>query len=87
VLENLAARRGPATGECFERIFRGSLDRAAILDVRPRQQKERLFAAKEEVWRNFGYTHEYLERMKSQSFWDGEYAKVPEIDAALARSR
>jgi cysteine synthase len=86
VLENLAERRGPATGECFDSIFRG-VDPAAILDVRPPEQKERLFAAKEEVWRNFGYTHEYLEGMKSQSFWDGEFAKIPEIDAALAGLR
>ncbi len=50
-----------------------------ILDVRPCEQKERLFAYKEEVWTKFGYSHEYLESLKSQFFWDNEYAKIGNI--------
>ncbi|HUI53466.1 MAG TPA: pyridoxal-phosphate dependent enzyme [Bryobacteraceae bacterium] len=86
VLDNLAQRRGTATADQFESIFR-ALDPAEMLDVRPRAQKERLFAAKEEVWSGFGYSHAYLEGMKSQSFWDGEYDKIAGIDRALVQSR
>jgi cysteine synthase len=90
VLADLEKRRGPLTGralaECFERIFRG-FDRSEILDVRPRGQKQRLFGYKEEVWTKFGYSREYLERMKSQPFWDGEFEKIDGIDAALLEAR
>jgi len=86
VLDNLAQRKGPATADHFEAMFR-ALDPAEILDVRPREQKERLFDAKEEVWRDFGYSHAYLESMKSQSFWDSEYDKTDGIDGALVQSR
>jgi cysteine synthase len=84
VLENLAQRRGPLDEQVFEQIFRGS---SPILDVRPREQKERLFHAKEEVWTKFHYTPAYLNSMKSQSFWDGEYEKIHGIDESLSRSR
>jgi cysteine synthase len=86
VLDNLAQRTGAMTGDDFEAIFR-TMDPADILDVRPREQKERLFAAKEEVWRGLHYSHAYLEGMKSQAFWDAEFEKIPEIDGALARAR
>src|ERR1039457_3503982 len=56
----------------FEEVFRG-FDPAKILDVRPREQKERLFGYKEAVWTKFNYSLAYLDRMKSQSFWDAEY--------------
>ncbi|HLJ44701.1 MAG TPA: pyridoxal-phosphate dependent enzyme [Bryobacteraceae bacterium] len=58
-----------------------------ILDVRPCEQKERLFAYKEEVWTKFGYSHEYLESLKSQSFWDNEYAKIEGVDSNAAFRR
>jgi hypothetical protein len=70
---------------CFEGIFRG--DFAEILDLRPREQKNRLFGYKEEVWTTFGYSRPCLEAMKSQSFWDEEFEKVQSIDAALLRAR
>jgi hypothetical protein len=57
------------------------------LDVRPPGQKERLFGYKEQVWTGFGYTRSYLESMKSQSFWDGEFDKIPAIDEALLKAR
>jgi len=88
VLADLEKRRGPLDdrqiGQLFEEIFRSSDE---ILDVRPPSQKQRLFGYKEEVWSKFGYTHAYLESMKSQSFWDAEFAKIPAIDAALAKAR
>ena len=55
--------------------------------MRPAEQKERRFRYKQEVWSAFGYTCEYLERMKSQSFRDEEYAKTGEIDSKLREQR
>lgn len=70
----------------FDDIFRGG-DPADILDVRPREQKERLFRYKEDVWTKFGYSREYLEKMKSQSFWDAEYEKIRSNDEKLSSIR
>jgi cysteine synthase len=89
VLANLEKRRGPLDdaklSASFEEIFRG--DARDILDVRPREQKERLFGYKEQVWTSFGYSRAYLESMKAQSFWDGEFDKIPAIDQALLKAR
>ncbi len=90
VLVNLEKRRGPLNdaklSTSFEEIFRGG-DVREILDVRPWEQKERLFGYKEQVWTTFGYTRSYLESMKSQSFWDGEFDKISGIDEALLAMR
>ena len=90
VLADLAERRGPLDagklGGWFESVFRGGSE-ADILDVRPRAEKERLFAYKEEVWSGFGYSHAYLEQMKSQSFWDAQYASIEGIDRDLTAAR
>jgi cysteine synthase len=90
VLADLAVRRGPMDagklGGWFESVFRGGRD-ADILDVRPRAQKERLFGYKEDVWSGFGYSHAYLEEMKSQSFWEAQFAGIDDIDRALVATR
>jgi cysteine synthase len=90
VLADLAERRGPIDaaklGGWFESVFRGGSE-ADILDVRPRAEKERLFAYKEDVWSGFGYSHAYLEEMKSQGFWDAQYAAIEGIDRALTAAR
>ena len=90
VLANLEKRRGPLDdaklSAGFEAIFRNGGTRE-ILDVRPAEQKQRLFGYKEQVWSAFGYTHSYLESMKSQSFWDTEFARIPAIDRALVTAR
>jgi cysteine synthase A len=90
VLANLAQRAGQLSGERasgrFERIFRGGSS-SEILDVRPRPQKDRLFGYKEDVWKTFDYSQTYLDRMKSQSFWDAEYEKVEAVDSQLAEGR
>jgi cysteine synthase len=83
VLADLAQRRVPVD---FEGIFR-SADANDLLDVRPCEEKRRLFAYKEQVWSKFGYSAAYLARMQSQSFWEEQYAQIPEIDRALAASR
>lgn len=90
VLADLARRERPLEDKklqnWFEAIFRGG-DAREVLDLRPREQKERLFGYKEETWSRFQYSRTYLEKMKSQTFWDAEAAKIPEIDSALRRAR
>jgi cysteine synthase A len=88
VLVELEKREGRFTDEKLlawcERIFRGA-DTEEILDVRPAAEKERLFRQKEEVWTKFNYSRDYLERMKSPSFWEEEYAQIQKVDAACRR--
>ncbi|MBI3892667.1 MAG: pyridoxal-phosphate dependent enzyme [Candidatus Wallbacteria bacterium] len=67
-------------------IFLGA-DTDEILDVRGAKQKKRLFDQKEEVWTQFGYGKTYLDTMKKQSFWDAEYALIPEMDREIAKLR
>jgi cysteine synthase len=90
VLADLAKRKPLASDasqrDSFERIFRGG-SAADVLDVRSRQEKQRLFGYKKETWSRFGYSDSYLESMKSQSFWDAEAAKVSEYDSALLSAR
>ncbi len=74
------------TAAAFEQVFRGAGARE-ILDVRPREQKDRLFAYKQDVWETFDYPRAYLDAMKSQSFWDAEFDKIHAIDAALLEAR
>jgi cysteine synthase len=90
VLKDLERRRGPIGDETmaawYDEIFRGATT-ANILDVRPAREKERLFRQKREVWTQFGYSDADLERMKSQSFWDAEYARIEQIDRGVAAGR
>jgi cysteine synthase len=90
VLADLAGRKPLANEawlrDAFEMTFRGD-SRDDTLDIRPRLQKERLFAAKHELWSKFGYSDSYLDSMKSQSFWEEESAKAGEFDSALLRAR
>jgi cysteine synthase len=82
---SVLAKEGPLADDQFERIFRG-MDPSEILDVRAPEQKERLFQYKEDVWKTFNYSQAYLDGMKSQSFWDAEYDKIPAIDEELLKS-
>ena len=90
VLADLAARSGPIDRPklCgwFESIFRGG-DSDDVLDVRPHEQKSRLFDYKERMWLSFGYAKPYLARMQEQSFWDAEYDAINRVDQDLAASR
>jgi cysteine synthase len=90
VMLDLERREGPISdrllADWYERIFVGA-DAREIIDVRPAAEKERLFQQKAQVWAKFGYSEADLERMKSQSFWDAEYARIPEIDEACLRRR
>ena len=86
VLADLEKRRGPADASSFEEVFRGGTA-DEVLDVRGKDEKQRLFQYKEQVWSGFHYSHTYLESMQSQGFWDGEFEKVEAIDRALISSR
>jgi hypothetical protein len=90
VLADLAGRSSPIDrtklSNWFESVFRAS-DPSDILDVRPAEEKNRLFAYKEQVWSKFGYSHSYLEEMKAQSFWDAEFGVIESVDRELAKAR
>ena len=49
--------------------------------------KERLFKQKEHDWVKFGYTKEFLDSMRSQSFWNAQYAKVDEYNQKICALR
>ncbi len=90
VLADLERRKGPIANslmlDWFEEIFRGAV-MGEILDVRPREQKERLFRQKEEVWSRFGYSAGYLNRMKTSSFWETEYEQIRQVDERWKAAR
>jgi cysteine synthase len=86
VLADLEKRRGPVDASSFEEVFRGGTAEE-ILDVRGKDEKERLFHYKEQVWSGFHYSPAYLESMQSQGFWDGEFEKIEAIDRALISAR
>ena len=90
VLADLAVRRGPLDRATlcnwFDAVFRAATP-DDILDLRPQAEKNRLFAYKEQVWSNFGYSRAYLARMQSQSFWDAQYEATATLDAHLAQAR
>jgi cysteine synthase len=58
-----------------------------IFDFRKAAIKERLFQQKENDWLKFGYTKSFLDSMRSQDFWDGQYAKVSEYNQKIAAAR
>jgi hypothetical protein len=49
--------------------------------------KERLFLQKEKDWLKFGYTKPFLDSMRSQTFWDAQYAKVDEYNRKILAAR
>jgi hypothetical protein len=58
-----------------------------VFDFRKPEIKERLFQQKEHDWLKFGYTKAFLDSMRSQSFWDAQYAKVQEYDQKICALR
>ncbi len=90
VLADRERRQGPLSDASLKALYEGvfrSGDSRDILDVRPHEQKERLFGYKQNVWTPFGYSLSYLESMKSQAFWDEEFRKIGEVDAKLLKER
>ena len=58
-----------------------------VFDFRRSDKKEQLFAQKEQDWIKFGYSKEYLDSMREQSFWDNEYAKINGYNEKIAALR
>jgi hypothetical protein len=90
-MDDLAKRMGgeisdQQTAEWIDEIFLGA-EPDGITDVRPADQKERLFKQKEDDWLKFGYSQAYLDGMKSQDFWEAEYEKVGFYDEKIAELR
>lgn len=67
-------------------IFLGARDEY-VFDCRNAVAKEKLFAQKESDWIKFGYKKEFLDSMRSQTFWDAQYAKVGEYNGKIAAAR
>ena len=90
VMADLERRVGKPDAGTYEMWAKGVFLGATtheILDVRPAHEKERLFRQKEEVWTQFGYSKEYLDRMKQPDFWEAEAAQIPALDKLIAEVR
>jgi cysteine synthase len=90
VLEDLNSRYLELAPQVLDRwahdIFLNASD-DHVFDFRKPAVKERLFAQKENDWLKFGYTKAFLDSMRSQSFWDAQYAKVPGYNRKIAALR
>jgi cysteine synthase len=58
-----------------------------VFDFRKPAVKEQLFQQKERDWIKFGYTKQFLDSMRTQDFWDAQYAKVPAYNQKIIASR
>ncbi len=58
-----------------------------IIDLNQPGQHDRLQEMKRGLWTRFGYAEDLIDRMASQLFWDEEYARIEEIDPAIAELR
>ncbi|MBE3580576.1 MAG: pyridoxal-phosphate dependent enzyme [Thermoanaerobacteraceae bacterium] len=90
VLDDLEKRTLEITDFVMERWYQDIFLRANeeyIFDFRKPEAKERLFAQKEKDWLPFGYSKEYLDSMRSPSFWEDEYAKIKEYDEKIRAMR
>lgn len=90
VIDDLDRRYLETTDHVLERWMRdvfAAQDDTAIHDVRRTHAKERLFAQKEKDWTPFGYSLEYLDSMKSQDFWEDEYAKYAYYNEKIGQMR
>jgi cysteine synthase len=77
---------GPVLDRWANDIFLGATTEH-VFDFRTPEMKERLFKQKERDWLKFGYTKEFLDSMRSQSFWDAQYAKVQNYDQKICTLR
>jgi cysteine synthase len=90
VLEELNSRYLELTPQVLDRwahdIFVDAADEH-IFDFRKPPMKERLFVQKENDWLKFGYSKAFLDSMRSQVFWDDQYAKVGEYNKKILAAR
>jgi len=90
VIKDLESRFLNLTPAVLESWARGIFHRAStghIFDFRKAEMKERLFKQKEHDWVKFGYTKEFLDSMRSQTFWDAQYARVHEYNEKICALR
>ncbi len=57
------------------------------MDLNKSGQHARLQQMKIDLWTRFGYSGDYIRGMGDQEFWDGEYARIKEIDPVIAQVR
>jgi cysteine synthase len=90
VLEELNSRYLELAPQVLSRwtrdIFLGATDEY-VFDFRKTSAKEQLFKQKENDWLKFGYSKEFLDSMRSQTFWDAQYTKVGEYNRKILASR
>ena len=67
-------------------IFLGA-DTEHVFDFRKASVKEQLFQQKENDWLKFGYSKEFMDSMREQSFWDAQYAKVTQYNEKIRNLR
>ncbi|GBG56908.1 pyridoxal-5'-phosphate-dependent protein subunit beta [Sporomusaceae bacterium FL31] len=67
-------------------IFLGA-DTEHVFDFRKASVKEQLFQQKENDWLKFGYSKEFMDSMREQSFWDNQYAKVTQYNDKIRNLR
>jgi hypothetical protein len=60
---------------------------AEILDVRGREQQDRLHHQKRAVWTRLGYPEALLDRMRSRVYWDEEAGLAADVDRRYAEMR
>ncbi|HRW07411.1 MAG TPA: pyridoxal-phosphate dependent enzyme [Caldilineaceae bacterium] len=58
-----------------------------VIDLTRNGQQQRLHQMKSDLWKQFGYDTAYIRQMTDQDFWDGEYAKIEEIDPLIREVR
>jgi cysteine synthase len=90
VLEELNSRYLELAPQVLSRwtrdIFLDATDEH-VFDFRRLSAKEQLFKQKENDWLKFGYSKAFLDSMRSQAFWDAQYAKVGEYNRKILASR
>ncbi len=90
VLKELNARYLELAPQVLDRwthdIFLSAAD-DHVFDFRKPAMKEQLFAQKENDWVKFGYSKAFLDSMRSQEFWDVQYAKVGEYNRKILAAR
>lgn len=67
-------------------IFLGA-DTEHVFDFRKASVKEQIFQQKENDWLKFGYSKEFMDSMREQSFWDDQYAKVTQYNDKIRNLR
>jgi cysteine synthase len=90
VLDDLNRRYLELAPQVLERWTQDIFLNAAedhVFDFRKPAVKEQLFQQKENDWLKFGYTKPFLDSMRSQDFWDGQYARVTAYNQKIAAAR